>query len=392
MPKVHFTSAAGGAANEDVAAVRALLGAANPFPDAALNAADTAISEQLLASLIDRARTESASDQNEDRVGLSAEQARIVVARRRNRRRRHAVLLPHLSPVSRAVTATIAAVAVVAAAVLIGSVVTSQPAAADPATPQLLPFTHGTRAGAVATLTAAANNVRTQPDGAGPVNFSRVQEWALNVDVHRRHASTTLSTSIVETWYAPDGTTRMRETGRTTSPLVGLSPQDNETSSSTSTTRPGEDSNRNAGIPTGATAAVRNWLRANIGFPDDFSADVTYGGDITERLSEGSATPPQIGALYRVLATLPGVFDAGTLTDRLGRPGHAVGIDTTGPGSLTTGIEYLIVDPTTGRPLEVEQVDGPNPPPGLHLRPGPIVAQFDILLDSRQVASLGAQR
>lgn len=368
-----------------LAKVRTLLVAANPRPELQLTPDEARWAEVLLASIVPPPAEMSATAQIEHR--LTPAQARRVAVTRRRRRGRQPRRLAAFPKAM--VSAAVIAVAATAALVVV-TTVRSQPATAAPTTPQLLPFAHGTRSGAVAALSAAAEHVSSQPFGTGPVTYSRVQSWALNVDVHRRHASTTLNTAIVQTWYALDGTTREQETNRITSPLVGLSPQGHDAASTTTVDPPGVSPNRNADIPTGPTAVVQVWLRDHVRFPGEFSADVTYGGDITQRLAEGNTSPAQDGALYRVLATLPGVFDAGHVTDRTGRPGQAVGIVTSGPGSLTTGTEYLIFDSVTGRLLEIDNVWGPNPPPGLHLRPGPIVAQFEILLDSQRVSALGS--
>lgn len=109
------------------------------------------------------------------------------------------------------------------------------------------------------------------------------------------------------------------------------------------------------------------------------------------------------------------MFDAGQITDNAGRHGVAVGIPTgtfdAGPtcldtraglspsqidaklaqhGALGQSTTYLVIDPATGKPLQVESVDTPNAPCALGLPREPMIEQYNVLLTSGQVASVGA--
>jgi hypothetical protein len=59
------------------------------------------------------------------------------------------------------------------------------------------------------------------------------------------------------------------------------------------------------------------------------------------------------------------------------------------PTSPTTCTDYLIFDPSTGTPLEVDTVYTPSPPTALHLPAEPTVAAYSLLvrLDSTQNVS-----
>jgi hypothetical protein len=75
---------------------------------------------------------------------------------------------------------------------------------------------------------------------------------------------------------------------------------------------------------------------------------------IHEILREPAATPALRAALYRVAATLPGLTAFGAVTDQLGRPGIAVGIDSDYAGGM--GRYQLIFDEDTGKLLEYQEL------------------------------------
>ena len=67
------------------------------------------------------------------------------------------------------------------------------------------------------------------------------------------------------------------------------------------------------------------------------------------------APPPALqAAMLRVLATQPGLVNRGTVTDRAGRTGVAVSIDSSYTGLPTR--YTLILDPTTGMLLDYEEM------------------------------------
>lgn len=120
------------------------------------------------------------------------------------------------------------------------------------------------------------------------------------------------------------------------------------------------------------------------------SADISYGSYLMTNLAEGTASPQQEAAMYLLLADLPGVFNAGRVTDRAGRTGNAIGIEISdAKRSLTTDTVYLIVDQRSGEPFQVEHVYTPAPPPALHLPSRPTVAEFHVFLRASYVRQLG---
>jgi hypothetical protein len=117
--------------------------------------------------------------------------------------------------------------------------------------------------------------------------------------------------------------------------------------------------------------------------------DIAIGYQAGNDLDAATASPGQVAANYELLATAPGVFYAGLVTDNAGRTGEAVGVQVSDEDSLSTGVQYFVIDPATGAILEVELVDTPAPP-ALHLPPGPTVQQYSVILASGRVSTLGA--
>lgn len=71
---------------------------------------------------------------------------------------------------------------------------------------------------------------------------------------------------------------------------------------------------------------------------------------------ETSAYPPLRAAAYKMLAQLPGIQSLGTRADTLGRNGVAVGV-----AEPTVGLESVVIfDPSTGIPLETEDIQTSN--------------------------------
>jgi hypothetical protein len=298
-----------------------------------------------------------------------------------------------------------AAVVVAAAAVGILSIGT-RPASGTPALPEPLAFARGSHQAAVVMLERAAGLQQRASSRSGPVRYAKTQNYALQTDVGRHASTTTVETTIREVWVAPDG-----------SALAKSSLQD--------TTRAGVA----VGTPTAQLTDDR-WQDGNADFPNSPTSmlaallvgagttgddrDLILAQSIMSHLSQGTATPQQVAGLYGLLGNLPGVFDAGTVTDNAGRTGNAVGILTGNFDSGTTclpetgasgqmaamlarnhvlgqGITYLVFDPTTGQPLQIEAVDTPNAPCGLDLPPQPTIEQYNVILQTGRVAQLGAK-
>lgn len=286
-----------------------------------------------------------------------------------------------------AALALTAAAVVTAATAFPGLPFTSQPVSAAPARPVPLTFTHGTHQAAVAALLAAAQRQDTVAT-TGPVRYGRVREYAMQVNVGRRVNHKAVTTTVREVWVAPDGAAQVREYQQDTEPTgadvevaAGLRNADH-----TGHYAPGKWVDPATGLSTDP-ATARDTLLHAVTNAQDFSPDIVLGDQVAYTLSFGTTTPGQNSALYRVLAELPGSFDAGVVRDRAGRVGQAVGIVVSGPGSVV-GTSYLILNPTTGAPLQTESVAS-QPPPGLHLAPGQLVEQYHLFLGTGQTSALG---
>jgi hypothetical protein len=299
----------------------------------------------------------------------------------------------------------VAATTVMAAAIIGALTVGTHPAAGTPALPEPLAFEHGSHDAAVALLQqAAAQQDNANDVGAGPVRYAKTRSYALQADIAHHVSTTTVETTLRQVWIAGDGsavaTSATQDTTRSGMP-VGQ-PQN------ANTDQHWQDSN-----PTLSTdaASLRTALLGSGANGDD--TNLVLAQAIMSHLGQATTTPVQTAALYRLLATLPGTFDAGAVIDNAGRSGHAVGIlsgyfdagsnctTVSGPsasvetqlarnGALGQGISYLVVDSSTGQPLEVETVETPNPPCGLGLPAGATIEQYDLILKTGRVATTGA--
>jgi hypothetical protein len=279
------------------------------------------------------------------------------------------------------------------------------PASGTPALPQPLPFTHGSHQQAVAILENTAALQERASSDSGTVRYAKTQNYALQTNVDRHASTTTIETTVRQVWVAPDGSATEKgwiqdttRSGAPVGPAVAQSTDDHW-------------QDINVGFPTSQTAIVPALL--GTGATGNYR-DLILAQSIALHLSLGTATPQQVAGLYRVLASLPGVFDAGIVTDNAGRTGRAVGIltGTFDAGrtclpkggavsdvdamlarnhALGEGITYFVLDPKTGKPLQIEALDTPNAPCGLHLPPGPIIEQYNVILGSGQVDRAGAQ-
>jgi hypothetical protein len=267
------------------------------------------------------------------------------------------------------------------------------PASATPALPRPLAFTTGSHEPAAALLNkAAAVQANLEPD-PGPVRFARTQNYALQTAVGRRKSTTVVQTVVRDVWEAADGSALVREYRQDTEAAGGdvggprpLGGRDHG-----GHYRPGQWADPNAGLPSDV-AGVRSALLNNVTNATDFSADVILADEISSHLSTGTASAQQIAAFYRILASLPGVFDAGVVVDNASRTGHAVGVMVSDPSAgAVQAIQYFVIDPNTGRPLQVERIDSPNPPSALHLPPGPTVDEYELILATGQVDRVGVE-
>jgi hypothetical protein len=343
--------------------------------------------------------TEAGRRKMRERAGIQSGQRTIVPWPRVPPRPRRMLL-------RRPILVVFAAAASVAAGTFGVLTFATGPAAGAVALLEPLPFTAGTHDTAVTLLQQAASLQDAAPMGTGAIRYARTQNYALQTDVFSSDTSTTtVETTVRDVWVTADGTglanTALQDTTRTGAPVGPAQTQMTDNS--------WQDTNAN--LPT-ALPALRAALLGSE--PTGNETNIILAQDITDALTLGTATPAQTASLYRLLAEMPGVFDAGTVTDSAGRSGQAVGVLTgyfdagktctavpsPRPSSMTAtlaanhalgeGITYLVLDPSTGQPLMVESIYTPNPPCGLHLPSGPTVAQYNLILKTGQVNAIGA--
>jgi hypothetical protein len=291
--------------------------------------------------------------------------------------------------------AIVGLVAAVVAALLGVAIATrsSGPASATPALPRPLPFTQGTHEAAVGFLTKAAAMQTSREREPGPVGFARTQNYALQTAISRHKSTTVVETIVREVWEAPDGSALVREYRQDTEPAGGDvgGPRPITGLDHGGRYGPGQWVDTNVGLPSDVQAA-RSALLNNVSNAASFSADILLADQVSSHLGTGTASPQQIAALYQVLAQLPGVFDAGVVVDNASRTGHAVGVVVSDPaGGPVEAIEYFVIDPHSGQPLQLERVDTPNPPSALRLPPGPTVEEYQVILAAGQVDRVGVE-
>ena len=297
----------------------------------------------------------------------------------------------------------VAATVIVATGVVGSLTLGTGPASGTPALPEPLPFTHGSHQTAVALLDHVAALQQHATFGSGPVRYAKTQNYALQVDVGHRIATTSVETTVREVWVTNDGSavakSALQDTTRAGEPVGSPSSQ--------STDYDWQDIN--ADLPNSAEAIASVLLGSDA---TGSERGLILAQQVMSHLGQGTTTPAQTASLYSLLANLPGVFDAGTVIDNAGRTGHAIGILTghfdsgstcvpvTGGASsinatlaaahaLGQGITYLVFDPATGNPLQVEHVDTPTAPCGLHLPSQPTIEQYNVILKTGQVAKQG---
>jgi hypothetical protein len=284
------------------------------------------------------------------------------------------------------------AAAVVVLAIGVEQVATRpQGAAAAPAQAVPLPFGHGTHAEAVTFLEHASAAVLATPvAGSGPVRYVKLQQYAPQTSVGHHKVTTTVGTTITQVWYAPDGSTQVIEENQEQDLLGG--DVGGPSTATINHTGAAHWPDLAKGFPTTVAAARKSLIDAQPG--EDFDADATLSIEmqaLEALLASGTTSPTQTAAVYGVLVTTPGTYDAGIVTDRLGRVGHAVGVplpDASDPGNLAT--IYVIINPSTGTVLQTE-LDAQRPPSALKLPDKPYVGEYDIINATRRVAAKGDQ-
>lgn len=106
------------------------------------------------------------------------------------------------------------------------------------------------------------------------------------------------------------------------------------------------------GLKTFLAQALKRSVRADGGSIDP--AEWLFAN--AQKIGTTPASPKTLGAMYRLLATDPGLRVVGQVTDPLGRKGTAIARPVAESGK---GEEWLVIDPATGRMLAHEDVRKP---------------------------------
>lgn len=266
-------------------------------------------------------------------------------------------------------------------------------ASAAPLLPRpLLTATGGDREAAVGVLREAAAHQRSaRVEGTGPVHYTLRQTYGLDVTVAQRKATTTAATYLVSQWRRPDGSQRIDQFRQQVDRVgrdVGA-PEPAPAPRRPTLEVPAADGDDTAALPTDP-AQLRTILEAGIRVQGRVPTGTDTARLVLDRLDEGGTSPAQNAALFEILSEIPGLFDAGPVTDRAGRAARAVGVQVSGPESLAKATGYLLLS-EEGTPLTIETVYL-TPPPGLHLPAEPTVATYTQCDVDRQVTAAGKTR
>lgn len=378
-----------------IANIRKLLGAYDPAPAGELSPA-----EQLRAAqALQRVKQLRVGGPRRQAPGYGT--AAAVRPRHAPLRLRHAPLrLRHGPRRAKVAFASSAAGLVAAASVIALQLGGGNPASATPALPAPLNFRHGGHAAAVSFLYHEAALEAVLPArSASSTTYTKTQNYALNVDVGADLSTTYVVTTLQQVWVGPgcaaSEVSQSQETNAATGAPVGS---------------PGPESadphwlDTSCRLPTSLRSLETAISGSAVGAGD---YDYSLADGVMDQLSLGTASPAQVSVLYEALASLPGVFDAGTVTDDAGRVGRAVGVQAgtvNSPSSLVgaqvnvpqgcagavpgRGFDYFVIDPLSGAPMEVEEINT-TPPCALRLPSAPTVQQYDVIVASSYVDKAG---
>jgi hypothetical protein len=230
-------------------------------------------------------------------------------------------------------------------------------------------------------LLRLASVAAREPVTTGPSNayaYVRTAGWYLVTQVSGNQANSKVVAGVRESWIAANGfdrwiTRRVPGDGSHVS-LTILGPQTGRDAGS------GPPRLRLSTVP----AVIAHQL--DIGHPRSIGP-VERFVSLTD-LELNQPIPPRAqSAILRVLARSPGLIDSGKVTDRAGRPGVAVSLDSAYSGLPTR--YTLIFNPDTGNLLGEEETLVGNPG-RLNVRPKSVIA-YTAFLASGYVTSLTAR-
>jgi hypothetical protein len=172
--------------------------------------------------------------------------------------------------------------------------------------------------------------------------------WYLDTQVAAGHATSTVLPSMTESWNAADGSGRVLKRALPTPPGPNLidAPAGQVL----------DDFNVRAGqrmYPPALSTNPRILTRElAVGHPTSIGPVERFIA-VTDLALDQPISPLLESAVLRVLARSPGLIDSGEVTDRAGRPGIAVSLDSGSSGLPTR--HTLIFAPRTGRLLDEEE-------------------------------------
>lgn len=209
-------------------------------------------------------------------------------------------------------------------------------------------------AAAVAVLTDAADVARSQPSGEplgdGQYLYLKIDHGNTGGGVYPLDGPHTagsagpgsdgLTRFVKQLWIAADGSGRqlVRTLGPQPRTLDAHEPAGTFTNAVVYT----------GNLPLNPDALNRAIGQRFEGGHSDTGATFQFAGTFLQ----ADATPRLRAALYRMIATLPGVVSLGPMTDTLGRHGIAVGIKVAGDRQM-----QLIFDPHTSAVLQMQETD-----------------------------------
>jgi hypothetical protein len=228
-------------------------------------------------------------------------------------------------------------------------------------------------------LAAVAAVAERQPTTHGPTQayaYVRTAGWYLVTQVSGNHANSKVVASMRESWIAANGSDRW---------ITRRVPGDGSHVSATALgPQTSQDADASAGPPRLRLSTVPAVIahQLDIGHPRSIGP-VERFVSLTDLALNQPIAPRAQSAILRVLARSPGLIDTGNVTDRAGRPGVAVGLDSAYSGLPTR--YTLIFNPDTGSLLgEEETLLGS--PGKLNVRPKSVIA-YTAFLASDYVAN-----
>ena len=224
-------------------------------------------------------------------------------------------------------------------------------------------------------LAAAAESQPPDVQGDGPVQYLRIQTWDLDTAVSGGTATSTVDPKVIDIWRGDNGSGRIVSTSE-------------DGSVATDDFSPGELAGPDASILSTDPEVLGDQLLGDevegnsSGVPDDVERVMKI-----EDVLRWNVIGPQLeAAMWRVLSS-QGLVDLGPVTDRAGRQGVAVGLDSDYSGLPTS--YRLIIDPSTGLLLSTEEILTTDA--GQLNVPIPSVIAYTAYLQAGRVGTIGSR-